>query len=69
MIEVEISTEFIKLDQFIKFAGIVSTGGQASMLINDGQVSVNGEVCSQRGKKLVRGDIVDIVNLSSYIVI
>lgn len=69
MIEVEISTEFIKLDQFLKFAGIVETGGQGKALINEGMVLVNGEVCLQRGKKLYPQDQVTIEDFNSYIVI
>ena len=55
---VSISTEFIRLDAFLKFAGAVGTGGEAKLLIADGQVSVNGAVCTQRGKKLRPGDTV-----------
>ena len=58
--KVEISTEYIKLDSFLKFAVIVSSGGEAKMVINDGLVSVNGEVCTERGKKLRDGDIVEM---------
>ena len=55
---VSISTEFIRLDAFLKFAGAVGTGGEAKLLIADGQVSVNGAACTQRGKKLRPGDAV-----------
>jgi ribosome-associated protein len=50
--EIYIKPPFIKLEQFLKFSGITSTGGQAKNMIADGLVSVNGEVCYQRGKKL-----------------
>lgn len=53
-----ISTEFIKLDAFLKFAALVGTGGEAKNLIADGFVEVNGEVCTQRGKKLRPGDVI-----------
>ena len=53
---VEITTEFIKLDAFLKFSGALATGGEAKLLIQDGQVLVNGETCSMRGKKLRDGD-------------
>ena len=53
---VPITTEFIKLDSFIKFAGLTDTGGQAKELVLSGQVKVNGEVCTMRGKKLRPGD-------------
>ncbi len=58
MIEIAINTEFIKLDQFMKFAGMVYTGGDAKGFVQDGEVKVNGEVCTQRGKKLRAGDVV-----------
>jgi len=69
MNEVEISTEFIKLDQFLKFAGLANTGGHASIMIKNGEVKLNGETCKERSKKLVKGDIVEIENLGRYIVI
>ena len=46
----------IKLDQFLKFAGLVSSGGQAKLLIQAGEIEVNGEVETRRGRKLVEGD-------------
>ena len=52
-----IHTEFIKLDSFLKFAGAVETGGQAKELVQAGQVLVNGEVCTMRGKKMRPGDV------------
>ena len=55
-ISITIDTEFIKLDSLLKLAGVVSTGGEAKMLIQDGRVAVNGETCTQRGKKLRPGD-------------
>ncbi len=58
MTEIEISTEFIKLDAFLKFTGCCGTGGEAKVRIADGEVSVNGEVCTMRGKKLRPGDTV-----------
>jgi ribosome-associated protein len=56
MKEVTIDTEFIKLDSFLKFAGAAATGGEAKILIQNGLVSVNGEVCLQRGHKIRAGD-------------
>lgn len=53
---VSIETEYIKLDSLLKFAGAVETGGQAKDLIAAGHVSVNGEPCTMRGKKLRPGD-------------
>ena len=61
--EVAITTEFIKLEAFLKFAGAVSTGGEAKNLIQDSLVRVNGEVCTMcRGKKLRPRDTVELRN-------
>ena len=68
MIEIEITTEFIKLDSFLKFSGAVSMGSEAKMLILDELVKVNNEICTQRGKKLYKGDIVEF-NGESYEVV
>lgn len=59
MIEIEIKTEFIKLDSFLKFSGSASLGSEAKMYILDELVKVNGEICTQRGKKLYKGDVVE----------
>ena len=53
---VTIGTEFIKLESAMKLANIFSTGGTAKLVIQDGLVTVNGEVCTMRGKKLYPGD-------------
>ena len=53
---VTIQTEFIKLDQFLKYVGIAETGGHAKELITGGEVLVNGEICTMRGKKIRPGD-------------
>ena len=53
---VKIETPFIKLDSLLKLADLVSSGGEAKMVIQDGLVKVNGEVCTMRGKKLYPGD-------------
>ena len=55
-IPVAISTEFIKLQDAMKYANIVYSGGEAKTLIQEGEVLVNGEVCPMRGKKLYNGD-------------
>ena len=54
--DVAISTEYIKLQDAMKLANIVLSGGEAKVLIQEGQVTVNGEVCDMRGKKLRPGD-------------
>ena len=56
MTEIKIDTEFIKLDQLMKYASMVKTGGEAKMLIAQELVLVNGEICTQRGKKIRPGD-------------
>lgn len=56
MEKITINTEFIKLDSLLKFAALVGTGGEAKYVIAEGMVSVNGEVCTQRGKKIYPGD-------------
>ena len=56
IIPVPIETEFIKLEDAMKYANAVSSGGGAKVLIQEGQVQVNGEVCTMRGKKLRPGD-------------
>jgi ribosome-associated protein len=58
--EIPIRTEYIKLDALIKFAGLCATGGEAKVRIEQGEVLVNGEVCTQRGKKLRAGDTVSL---------
>ena len=61
MKEINISGEYIKLDQFLKFIGLASTGGHAKYLINESCVSVNEHVSHERGKKLREGDVVKII--------
>ncbi|MCI8819497.1 MAG: RNA-binding S4 domain-containing protein [Oscillibacter sp.] len=56
MRNVVISTEFIKLQDLLKYAGLVETGGEAKERVQAGEVQVNGEVCVQRGKKIRPGD-------------
>ena len=60
MEQIHIHTEYIKLDALLKLAGLVETGGEAKVLIQDGQVQVNGDVCLMRGKKLRPGDQVTL---------
>ncbi len=55
---ITITTEFIKLQDLLKFANLVSTGGEAKQRILDGEVTVDGEVCLMRGKKIRPGNVV-----------
>lgn len=59
---IKIDTEFIKLDSLLKLSGIAPTGGAAKMFVLDGEVKVNGEIALQRGKKIRKGDKVEIFN-------
>ncbi|MFZ5353895.1 MAG: RNA-binding S4 domain-containing protein [Bacillota bacterium] len=68
MTEVKIETEFIKLDQFLKYENIVPTGGEAKNAIMDGMIKVNGQVELARGKKLRPGDKVEAFG-ETYIII
>ena len=56
---IAIDTEFIRLDALLKLAGAFETGGQAKIAIQNGEVLVNGEVCTMRGKKIRHGDTVE----------
>lgn len=67
--QILIETDFIKLDQFLKLAGVVQTGGQAKMLISEGSIMVNNEVVLQRGKKIRKDDIIEIKDYDSFVVI
>jgi len=69
MREVKISTENIKLDQLLKYAGITQTGGQSKLMIKEGMVAVNGQTVTERGKKIKKGDIIEIKNIDKFVVI
>lgn len=58
MNKIKINTEIIKLDAFLKWAAIVSSGSEAKLYIQDSLIKVNNEICTQRGKKLKVGDII-----------
>lgn len=60
MTTIPITTEYIKLQDLLKFAAITSTGGEAKIMVQEGEVTVNGEVCTMRGKKIRPGDDVVI---------
>ncbi len=57
MKKIKITTEYIKLDQFLKFTGVVNNGGEAKILITDGLAKVNGETELRRGRKLRLNDV------------
>ncbi len=58
-----INTDYIRLDAFLKMCDAVQTGGHAKIVIQDGEVRVNGEICNQRGKKLRKGDFAEFENV------
>lgn len=60
MQEIEIKDEYIKLGQALKLAGLVGSGVEAKMLVQDGLVKVNGEVDERRGRKLYPGDVFEL---------
>ena len=68
MEEIKIYTEYIKLDDLLKFAGMLGTGGMAKAVIQDGLVTVDGEVCLMRGKKLRGGEVVSFNGQSVKVV-
>jgi len=58
--KVYIETKDIRLDQFLKWAGLTSTGGEAKKLVREGNILVNGELVNQRGRKIISGDMVEV---------
>lgn len=59
IIKKSITTDFIRLDSFLKLCDAVQSGGHAKIVIQDGEIKVNDEICTQRGKKLRMGDKVE----------
>lgn len=66
--KIQIKEEFIRLDSALKLSNLVVTGGHAKIVIQNGEVKVNGEVCTMRGKKLRSGDKVEFENNGFIIV-
>ena len=69
MKEVSISTEIIKLDQFLKWAGIADSGSTAKGMVLSGIIRVNGEVVLERGRKLHKGDRIFVENMDEFIIL
>lgn len=65
--EIFIDTDFIRLDSALKLADAVQSGGHAKIIIQDGEIKVNGEVCIQRGKKLHVGDTIGMSHINIVI--
>ncbi|MBQ9375017.1 MAG: RNA-binding S4 domain-containing protein [Ruminococcus sp.] len=68
-LNVSIKTEYIKLDSLLKFAGIVETGGIGKEIIAEERIKYNGEICTQRGKKVYKGDRVQIDEIKTEIIV
>ena len=66
--EIKIKEDFIRLDSAMKLANMVVTGGHAKMVIQNGEVEVNGEICTMRGKKMRKGDIAQFEDISVEVV-
>lgn len=61
MTKIEIRDEFIKLDSLLKFANVVSSGGEAKNIIADSLVTFNNDICTMRGKKCRKGDVIKVL--------
>ncbi len=68
-IKVNIKTDYIKLDSLLKYAGLNETGGIAKEIIAEERIKFNGEVCTLRGKKVRKGDRIQIDEISTEIVV
>ena len=66
---IKINEEYIRLDNLMKFAGMCNSGGRAKYLIQGGEVKVNGEICTMRGKKLRPGDRVEYNNKTAEVAV
>jgi Uncharacterized conserved protein len=68
MIDVKVESEIIKLDSFLKWSGAVSLGSEAKIRIQNGEVKLNGNIETQRGKKLKKGDVIELEGISYKII-
>ena len=66
--EIEIRTEFIRLDQLLKYCGLAETGGHAKEIVAEGVVYLNGEQCLMRGKKIRPGDVIQVDQYELHII-
>lgn len=62
-LEIKIDNEYIKLDQLLKLSGVIDSGGQAKLMVKHGEVTVNGTVSAERGKKIRKGDVVEVSDI------
>lgn len=65
---ISIDTDYIKLDSFLKLANLVMSGGEAKIVIQEGQVSVNGAIENRRGRKLYPGDTIALTGCSAFVI-
>lgn len=68
-LKISIKTDYIKLDSLLKYAGIVETGGIGKEIILEERIKYNGEICTQRGKKVYKGDHVQIDEIETEITV
>ncbi len=66
--EIKIDSEFIKLQDLLKLGGAIDTGGMAKIVIQNGEVKVNGEICTMRGKKMRNGDTAEFDNFKLTVI-
>ncbi|MGG1398945.1 S4 domain-containing protein YaaA [Bacillus salipaludis] len=66
--KIEINTEFITLGQFLKLADVIQTGGMAKWFLSEHQIFINGEQDQRRGRKLRRGDKVEILGFGEFLI-
>lgn len=66
--EIKIDSEFLKLQDLLKLGGAVDTGGMAKIVIQNGEVKVNGEICTMRGKKMRNGDTAEFDNFKLTVI-
>ena len=69
ILKVKITTDYIKLDSLLKFAGLVETGADGKLIVKEGRIKVNGEVCPMRGKKITPADKVQIDEIDTEIIV
>ncbi|MCH4187526.1 MAG: RNA-binding S4 domain-containing protein [Megasphaera sp.] len=69
MEKIKIKTDMIQLDQFLKWASVLQSGGEIRILLDEQRIYINGELCTAKRKKLHPGDVVDIKGMGSYEII
>lgn len=66
MEKIKITTDMIQLDQFLKWASILQSGGETKVLLLENKIFVNGTLCTAKRKKLYPGDVVDVIGIGTY---